>query len=150
MDFDSVDSILDFAITNEEKAAKMYVDLADSVRRPGMREVFLEFSREEARHKARLLEIKKGELPAVTSEKVQDLKITEYLVDVEPSSSMTYAEALQYAMKAEKAAFKLYMDLAAATDDAALSEIFQSLAQEEAKHKLRFEIEYEDQILEGV
>ena len=84
MEFDNVDSILDFAIANEERAAKMYHDLAEKVDRPGMREAFLEFSKEEARHKARLLKVKGGELPAVTREKVQNLKITEYTVDVEP------------------------------------------------------------------
>ena len=125
-------------------------DLAEKVDRPGMRETFLDFSKEEAKHKARLVKIKAGEMPAVTREKVQDLKIADYLVDVEPSASMTYAEALQFAMKAEKAAFKLYMDLATKTDDPGLAEIFESLAQEEAKHKLRFELEYEDQVLEGV
>ena len=51
------------------------------------------------------------------------------------------------AMKAEKAAFKLYTDLAAATDDDGLKQIFLDLAQEEAKHKLRFELEYDDSIL---
>jgi rubrerythrin len=150
MEFDNVEAILDFAIANEERAAKMYHDLAQSVDRPGMREAFLEFSREEAKHKARLVKIKAGEMPAVTTEKVQDLKISDYMVDVEPTPNMTYAEALQFAMKAEKAAFKLYMDLAAKTDDPSLTEIFQSLAQEEAKHKLRFELEYEEHVLEGV
>jgi len=50
-------------------------------------------------------------------------------------------------MKEEKSAFKLYSDLAARTDDVSTREIFLSLAQEEAKHKLRFEIEYDDNIL---
>jgi rubrerythrin len=50
-------------------------------------------------------------------------------------------------MKAEKAAYKLYNDLASATDDAGLRETLLSLAQEEAKHKLRFELEYDEQIL---
>ena len=52
------------------------------------------------------------------------------------------------AMKAEKAAFKLYNDLAEATDDENLRSVFLSLAQEEAKHKLRFEIEYDDRVFQ--
>ncbi|CAK0779854.1 hypothetical protein CCP3SC15_6990002 [Gammaproteobacteria bacterium] len=51
------------------------------------------------------------------------------------------------AMKKEKAAFKLYTDLAASTDDVGVRNTLLALAQEEAKHKLRFEIEYDDQIL---
>ncbi len=39
----------------------------------------------------------------------------------------------------EKAAFRLYTDLAAKTDDPELQKLLLDLAQEEAKHKLRFE-----------
>jgi rubrerythrin len=53
-------------------------------------------------------------------------------------------------MKAEKAAFVLYTKLAEVTTDAGLQRVFRSLAQEEAKHKLRFEIEYDDNVLDGV
>ena len=150
MHFDSINSVLDFAIGKEEEAAEMYRGLAETVRRPGMRETFLEFAREEEGHKARLIRIKAGDLPAVPSERVRDLKIADYLVDAEASPNMTYPEALLVAMKAEKAAFRLYEDLAASAADSQIAEVFRALAQEEAKHKLRFELEYEDHVLEGV
>jgi rubrerythrin len=146
----TIEEILDYAISNEEKAAAMYYELAEKVERPGMKETFLHFAKEEEGHKARLLQIKAGQIPAVTEEKVADLGITETLVDPETAPNMTYQEALQFAMKAEKAAFVLYSKLAEATDDAGLQRLFRGLAQEEAKHKLRFEIEYEDNVLEGV
>jgi rubrerythrin len=63
---------------------------------------------------------------------------------------MTYQEALLFAMKSEKAAFIMYTKLAEVTDDSSLAKVFLSLAQEEAKHKLRFELEYDDHVLEGV
>jgi rubrerythrin len=50
-------------------------------------------------------------------------------------------------MKREKAAYRLYLDLAAVAEAEELTETFLWLAQEEAKHKLRFEIEYDDQVL---
>ena len=56
-------------------------------------------------------------------------------------------EALILAMKKEKVAFKLYTDLAAAVSSADLKNTFLSLAQEEAKHKLRFEVEYDNEIM---
>ena len=46
-------------------------------------------------------------------------------------------------MEKEKAAFKLYNDLAATTENAEIRDLLLALAQEEAKHKLRFEVEYE-------
>ena len=150
MEFTTIDQILEYAISNEEKAAALYYGLADKVERPGMRETFLHFAKEEEGHKARLVKIKEGEIPAVTEEKVANLGITEQLEDPKTSSNMTYQEALLFAMKAEKAAFVLYTKLAEATSDAGLQRVFRSLAQEEAKHKLRFEIEYDDHVLEGV
>ena len=60
---------------------------------------------------------------------------------------MDYQEALILAMKKEKASFRLYNDLAATTDDADLRSLLLGLAQEEAKHKLRLEVEYDEHFL---
>ena len=50
-------------------------------------------------------------------------------------------------MSQEKAAFKLYSTLADRAPNQDLKNLFLSLAQEEAKHKLRFEIEYDEYVL---
>lgn len=150
MELTTIEDILDYAISNEEKAAALYYELAEKVERPGMREAFLHFAKEEEGHKARLLKIKEGEIPAVVEEKVANLGITESMAEPKTAPNMTYQEALVFAMKAEKAAFVLYTKLAEATSDAGLQRVFRGLAQEEAKHKLRFEIEYDDHVLEGV
>jgi rubrerythrin len=60
---------------------------------------------------------------------------------------MSYQDALVVAMNREKAAFKLYMKLASRVEDATLRDLFLSLAQEESKHKLRFELEYDEYVL---
>jgi rubrerythrin len=60
---------------------------------------------------------------------------------------LSYEEALILAMKKEKAAFKLYSALSERTDQTSMKELFQMLALEESKHKLRFELEYDDYIL---
>jgi rubrerythrin len=143
----NLEEILDFAIAGEQEAHDFYMDLAKKVERPGMEGLFTQFAREELGHKARLESIKKGARSFAPSKKVTDLKIGDYLVDVDPSATLTYQNALILAMKREKAAFQLYTDLAAQADDAEVKQIFESLAQEEAKHKLRFEIEYDDMIL---
>ncbi|MEE4270299.1 MAG: ferritin family protein [Thermoanaerobaculales bacterium] len=150
MELKTIEQILDYAISNEEKAAALYYDLAEKVERPGMKEAFLHFAKEEEGHKARLLKIKEGEIPAVSEEKVMSLGITEMLEEPQVAKNMTYQEALLFAMKAEKAAFVLYTNLAEMTSDQSLQRVFKSLAQEEAKHKLRFEIEYDDRVLDGV
>ncbi len=145
--WNSPDELLDFAIANEEAAAQFYRDLAGRVSTSSMRVVFEGFAVEEEGHKAKLLDIKRSGRLSQSTEKVRDLKIGEYLVVVEPDAHLDYQHALILAMKQEKAAFKLYTDLAAATDDPHMHEILAFLAQEEAKHKLRFELEYDEEIL---
>lgn len=143
----SVDEILDFAIENEQEAADFYNDLASRMSRPQMQSVFLGFAEEELGHKAKLQAIKANKALMGGEKKVLDLKLSDYLVDVGPTDGMDYADALVVAMKKEKAAFKLYSDLAATTQDAALRETLLGLAQEEAKHKLRFELEYDEHVM---
>jgi len=41
----------------------------------------------------------------------------------------------------------MYLDLSNSVDDEDLQQTFLALAQEEARHKLRFEVEYDDVIL---
>ena len=142
-----INEVLDFAISEEEAAAEFYSGLAERSEHPSMKRVFEDFAREEQGHKAKLLAVKAGEFTGGADGEVPDLKIGDYLVDVEPGPDLDYQSALIVAMKKEKVAFKLYTDLAATTGDAGLKETFLALAQEEAKHKLRFELEYDDYVL---
>ena len=50
-------------------------------------------------------------------------------------------------MKKEKAAFRMYSSLAERAENPEIRKVFLMLAQEESKHKLAFEIEYDDYIL---
>jgi rubrerythrin len=143
----SVDGILDFAIEREQEAAGFYNELAAGMARPNMRDVFIQFAGEEMGHKAKLQMIKRGDLPMRPRQAVPDLKIGDYLVAVEPNEAMDYQGALLVAIKKENASFKLYTDLAASTNDEQVKDLFLTLAQEEARHKLRFELEYDDYIL---
>ncbi len=147
MKFDNVNEILDYAIRSEERSCHFYNRLAEQVNRENMKKVFRDFAREEEGHKKKLLRIKEGEMLLPEKEKVMDLKIAEYVMDVEPGEDLDYQQALIIAMKSEKEAFRMYQDLASATDDQNLKEVLLGLAQEEARHKLRFEIEYDENVL---
>ena len=142
----SADDILDFAIDNEQHAIDFYRELAAKATKPEVRDLFEEYATEEVGHKTKLEAVKAGKKLNSLAEKVIDLKLSEYLVDVEPTSNLDYQSALIIAMKREKAAFRLYSKLAARLDGE-LRELFLRLAQEEAKHKLHFEIEYDEHIL---
>lgn len=145
--FNNIDDVLDFAMKSEQEAVDFYNQLASTMKNEQMRETFLEFAREEVNHKARLQKIKDERLFDLSDEKIQDLQIADYVVSVKPSPDMDYAEALVLAMKKEKAAFKLYTNLAQRTDNMEIKAVFQNLAVEESKHKLRFELEYDEFVM---
>ena len=142
------DEVLDFAISEEAKAAEFYRELAEKAKRPGIRDLLLSFSKEEEGHKTKLERVKEPEFSGAKAENVVDLKLTDYMVDVEPKTDISYQDALILAAKKEKAAFRLYTKLSDLAQDTELKQLFAALAQEEAKHKLRFEVEYDDFILE--
>ncbi len=146
-EFRSSKDVLDFAIEREQEAHDFYMGIAEKMERESMVKVFRDFAREEMGHKNRLEGVKAGNLLMPVKTKVMDLKIGDYLVEVEPSGEMDYQEALIVAMKKEKAAFRLYNDLADKAGEGSLRELFMDLAQQEAKHKLRFEIEYDENFL---
>ena len=144
--FGSVGEILDFAIAREVEANRFYTELAQRMEESAMRKAFEDFAAEELGHKAKLEAAKEGKFE-FSQEKVGSLDIADYVVPTEAKPDMSYAEALILAMKREKAAYRLYVDLAAVAEAEELADMFLMLAQEEAKHKLRFEIEYDDVVL---
>ncbi len=147
MEFTSVDDVLDFAIKNEENARAFYLDLSEKMDNKAMRRIFMDFAEEELKHKRKLMDVKDGKLLEPSKKKVLDLKIADYLADVDEEGEIDYQKALILAMKREKNAFKLYTDLAEAIEDnEGLRDTFLALAQEEAKHKLYFEREYDNVI----
>ncbi|MEI7499945.1 MAG: ferritin family protein [Bacteroidota bacterium] len=146
-EFTNINEILDFAIGEEQAAVDFYLQLANQSNNRQTKNIFQEYAQEEMRHKANLMSIKDSGSFQLTVSKIRDLKIAEYLVDVKPSANMSYQDALILAMKKEKAAFRMYSKLAEKAEDPSVKAIFLNLAQEESKHKLRFEIEYDDYIL---
>ncbi len=144
--FNSADAILDFAILREQEAQSFYRELAAKVKGQAMQKLLMDFVAQEARHEAKLKGVKQGRKSLGAGGTVPDLKVSEYLAQSEPKPDMDYQDALTVAMQRERAAFALYSDLAAATDDAELQEVFSALAQEEAKHKLFLEREYDDHV----
>lgn len=145
--FESIDHILDFAMQSEQSAVDFYTKLAANAHSEDMKIIFEQYAKEEVGHKAKLTEIKAQGLLDLPKEKIADMKIADYMAYPDAGSDMTYEVALKVAMAREKAAFKLYSRLAESTDNAQMKEIFQFLAQEESKHKLRFELEYDEYVL---
>lgn len=112
------------------------------VKNPELVKIIRKFATEEVEHKVKLEAVKAGEV-AIEEEEVGNLNIADYVSNVEPHPNMDYRELLIVAMKKEKLSYKLYTDLAASAQTEQLKDFFLKLAQEEASHKLRFEVEYD-------
>ena len=145
--FNIVDDIFVFAIEREIEAHKFYTDMAAKMPDKTMKQVFLDFAAEELNHKKLLEDAKAGKKVLLRKEQIADLKIAEFTVAVKPTPNMTFKDALILAMQKEKKAFKLYTSIANLMSNKENAELFAALAQQEAKHKLRFELEYDDVVL---
>ena len=145
--FERVDVALDFAIEREQEAFDFYHGLAARAADPEMERVFVSFAKVEAGHKQQLESLKEGTANLPTREQATDLKIADYLVDVETSPDMSFQDALVVAMKREQAAKLFYTHLAQTIDDPVLAELFRQLAKEESAHKARFENLYEENFM---
>ncbi len=144
--FDSIDSVLSFAISKEEEAYHFYMTWSEKSRDAAIKEVLVEFAREELRHKELILEVKAGKPFEAKPQQVYDLKIGDYFVPVKPSEEMSYQDALQVAIQREIGARELYEYLASISAEGKIKKLFESLAKEEAKHKMRLEQIYDDEI----
>jgi len=144
----TVDEILNYAIDQEQIAADFYLATAEKAESAEMKRMLLEFADEELRHKQILLNVQNGERNLTPEQEVLDLKISDYLVEVDTTdSSITYQDALIIAMKREKAAFDLYDSMAKKLPAGNLKEVLEGLAIEESKHKLFFETQYDDYVM---
>ncbi|UCE98641.1 MAG: ferritin family protein [Planctomycetota bacterium] len=142
---DSTDEILEFAIAREMEANELYMELAVRLENPAMRELSLEFAKEELEHKAKLeLEVFKRGKVLHPVEKTAGFKTADYMVDFAVKPDMNYKDLLIMAIEKEKKSLRLYIDLAAIIDDKNSRETLISIAEEEARHKVLFEIEYDE------
>lgn len=146
-EFRSSEEILDFAIEEEQSAADFYAMLAEQIKSSSVRKMFLEFGKEELLHKSKLEGLKRGSIEYLPTADVVNLGLGEILVDVVPTGIMDYQDALILAIKKEKAAFQLYTRLAEIATDPAVKDLLLGLANQEARHKLHFETEYDEHIL---
>ena len=144
--FQSDLAILEFAIEKEAEAREFYLEWAGKAKSEHLQKMFRELAAEEQKHGEKLERIKGGSAFRGVPGKVTDLKIVDYMVDIAPSPDMDYQEALIIAMRRERSAFKLYNDLAAMGGAEEARTLFLALAQEEARHKLRLESEFEKDI----
>jgi len=135
--------ILEFAISKENEARNFFLALASRVKDSQMREVFEDLAEEELEHKAKLeLEIMKTG-KTISTEQPPARQVNDYIITDSPSPlDIDYKDALLLGMEKEEASFRTYINLIPNVQNERSREVLLALAQEEVKHKLRFETEY--------
>ncbi len=138
----SIDDVLDFAIGGEIKAAELYMKMAAMAENPWMCKTLEGLAQEELQHRRKLKAVRAGKI-ALEREEGGDLGIAETLEDIQPHPDMDYRELVVFAIKKENVSYGLYSKLASIFSEPELKNIFLQLAEEEAGHKRRFEMQYE-------
>ena len=141
--FDSVEDILKFAIAKEEASYQFYMDIAHQMRSEASNTVFEELAKEELNHKAQLeLEIiKRGKVVKPSENESYRIR-GDFTLEADFPKDIGYADALMIAIRKEQASFKLYVELMRISENEEAFETFMALAEEEVRHKLMFEAEY--------
>ena len=139
--------VIEFAVQKEINAFNFYTKASEMAEYSGAKELFLELAKEEEGHRKLIENLSMGKITYAGIEKIPDLKISDYLVEVEFRQNMSYDEILRMAMKMEEHSLKLDNDLKDSSADEGIKKLFTFLAGEEAKHKLRLERIYDEEIL---
>jgi len=145
--FTDIGDVFGFAIEKEEASYQLYTKAAAMVEPAASRKMLEEMAEQELGHKRLLQGMDREKVHEYRFVKVPDLKIGDYLVDVEYRDDMTFQEILIFAMKAEEKAAQLYSEASHLTDVPEIQRMLLMLANEEKKHKFNLESLYDDKIL---
>lgn len=147
MDEKKFKEIIQFAIDKEIEAFNFYTGASQNAKYSGGKELFLSLAKEEEGHRKLLENLNVEKVSQKRIEKVPDLHISDYMVEVEMNPGLSYADTLRIALKREEKSLTLYNDMKDSNTDENLKKLFTLLANEEAKHKLKLEKTYDDEIL---
>lgn len=140
--------IINFAVEREREAQRFYGEAADKAKWPHIKNMLLELKVQEEGHERYLLGLDIPRLESAHLDPVPDLRISDYMVDIEYKPDMDFQEIMVIAMKREEKAAKLYEELAGTCTDPNVCKLFELMAEEEKKHKFSLEKEYEETILQ--
>jgi len=145
MKFKSVEELLRFAINKEIASAQFYYDLAATTKNEIVKDVFLEMAAEEVNHKRQLeLEVMKLGKVIVEEELDNSRQPDDFFLESDLDKTFGFAETLQLGIQKEQAAFGMYMDLYAITQDDEQRMVIMEMAEEEVRHKVILESQYNE------
>lgn len=141
----SMRGLILFAIDQENDAANLYEQYAQKSKSRSTRELLLSMAKEERSHEQKLknyLTDRSESFPEIDS--VQDLHVSDYMVPTPINENSSIDQVYTFSMKCEEKANALYTKLAEMENDREAKRILLSLAEEEKKHKIKLESDYEE------
>jgi rubrerythrin len=138
MDPKTYRQIISAAIQNEIEAFLFYREAAEKSKDSHLRQMFIQFSLEEKKHREILEGFLENEIP-INFAPVVDLHVADTIEEITLSVDLRPADAIALAMKKEEAAMQHYTKLANACQDPGQQKVFLELAAMESGHKARME-----------
>jgi len=128
----TIKQALNRAVAMEEQSYSLYRWAADRSGTLGSKRLLEELAMEEQSHKEKLLSLIDDEKRISdfieSHEKILDLKIVDYLTDINLSEEMDYQETLIYAGKREKDTSEYYQSLSKQFEGTEIGRFFNALA----------------------
>jgi rubrerythrin len=146
MEFNSIEEILEFAISKEQASVQFYKDLASQMKDTATRSLFETLVRNEQNHIESLqLELNKLGYTVKQEEKAaSSVYLWEERLEMdEQAGQMSFIDALVLGIQKERAAFRLYAQILGVTKNEQFAKVLMELAEEEMRHVLQLEREYD-------
>jgi rubrerythrin len=151
--YTSVEVVLERAIAMEEESVTLYTTLAGIVKNASVRARLEELAQMERGHKAKLEQIKAGNiswaLGRAKAEPVSDMRLTDHLEARPIKATADYQDVLLAAAQREKITHEFYKAMAEFVDDQVIKSVFEMLATEELRHKVTLEKIYEEVVYQA-
>ncbi|KPJ51967.1 hypothetical protein AMJ39_08945 [candidate division TA06 bacterium DG_24] len=138
---------ISLAIEREIGAATLYDGASKKATRPDAKKMFEELADEEREHRRRLEELDPSKLTSYKVEEIPDMGIGKPEGKATFDPNMGYQKILMFAIAKEEEAKGFYEHLAGTVDKPEVRQLFTALAQEEAKHRLRLQDEYDEHVM---
>ncbi len=148
-----IDAVLRRAIALEEESITLYTTAAQAVKSTPVRKRLEEMAEQERGHRAKLEEIRCGNirwaLRRAKAEPVSDVRLSDHLEAKPLDMSADYQDVLLMAARREKASHDFYQAMAEFVDDKLAKSVFEMLATEELRHKYDIEKTYEEVVYQA-
>jgi rubrerythrin len=144
----TVQEALRFAVQREIEAAEGYGEMARKTKDPSLKTLLLELQSDEQNHRKLLEDLAAANIVPLMTGNVEDLRISDYLIEEPLGEGSGFQGLLIFAAKKEAKAVELYAKLRDECSRPEQKRLFEFLIQQEKSHKLKLEKEYEAYVLQ--